>query len=697
MGHLRGQSSGALVVAVWGEALLSQGRSLPERALLLAPGIALVLLGLHNGGFFPMATAVTAVATLAVLLLWATLRGEPLAGFSRGAGIAAGALAAFAAWTLASSQWSDAPSRALIEYDRVLLYLGVFVVFALLGRSGARARLLVGGLAIATSLICIGALGVWLLPHTFPTDVVTFERYRLTWPTSYWNATGLLAGLATVFALHFSASLDMPRWLRAVAAALLPLCVATLWFTVSRGAAGATVIAVGVYLVVGASRGLFTAGPVAAIGTVAALVVAKGVEGIATADPSGRALDDGRRAALLLALIALACGSMRFVLGGAADRAATAMRLPTIRVRSGALAAGAAVLVLAVGFVALGGPGTVSHGYRQFVSGDYVGGDVAPAERFTTLSGNDRANQWKIALHGLRDHPLHGTGAGTYALAWQRGRDTTFDVTDAHSLYAEQAGELGIVGVLLLLVALGSIVAGLVLRVVRGPDRAVWAALLAAAAAWLVHAGVDWDWEMPALTLWLFAAGGLALSTPAAAAADNERPTRTTPPVARIAAGLACILLALTPVAIWRSQKDLVDALEAFRTGDCAATTHAALASNRALSSRPEPFELLSYCDARAGQNELALQAANAAVRRDPHNWEFHYAQAIIRGVIGRDPRAAAQAALRLNPRSEKAQDLVRRFTPANRDRWQQLARHAPLNAPGAGRAQRGQPQAQSP
>jgi len=672
---------------------MSSLHRLAQRALLFAPGTALILLALHNGGFFPIATAVTAIATLAILLLWATLMPHPGAGFSRGAAIAAGALAAFAAWTLASSQWSDAPARAILEYDRVLLYLGAFVLFALLGRTGARARLMVGGLAVATTLVCVGALGVWLLPETFPTDPASFERYRLSWPTSYWNATGLLAGLATVFALHFSSSLDEPRWVRAAAAAVIPLTVATLWFTVSRGAAGATVIAVCVYLVAGARRGLLTAMPVAAMGAAAALVVARGVEGISTADPSAQALDDGRRAAILLALVGLLAGGARFVLAGAADRAAAAMRLPAIGPRAARVAAGAAVLVLVVGFLAAGGPGRVSNAYDEFVSGDYVGGDVAPADRFTTLSGNDRADQWKIALHGLRDHPLQGTGAGTYVLAWQHDRASEFEVIDAHSLYAEQAGELGAVGVALLLLALGTIVLGLGLRVVRGPDRAVWAAMLAAAVAWLVHAGIDWDWEMPALTLWLFAAGGLALSSPP----EAQRTARRTRPLARIVAGLGCILLALTPLAVLRSQKHLLDSLDAFRSGDCAGTITSALASNQALSSRPEPFELLSYCDARSGQTDLALRAADAAVRRDPGNWEFHYAQAIVRGSTGRDPRSAAQAALRRSPRNVEARKLVRRFTPANRARWRELARSTPLNVPGTGRAQRSQPQTKSP
>ena len=39
----------------------------------------------------------------------------------------------------------------------------------------------------------------------------------------------------------------------------------------------------------------------------------------------------------------------------------------------------------------------------------------------------------------------------------------------------------------------------------RGPERHAYAAFLAAGGALLLHAGIDWDWEMPALFLWFFA------------------------------------------------------------------------------------------------------------------------------------------------------------------------------------------------
>ena len=45
----------------------------------------------------------------------------------------------------------------------------------------------------------------------------------------------------------------------------------------------------------------------------------------------------------------------------------------------------------------------------------------------------------------------------------------------------------------------------------RGRDRALYAALFSAGLAWALHAGVDWDWQMPAASLWFAALGGLAL------------------------------------------------------------------------------------------------------------------------------------------------------------------------------------------
>src|SRR5262249_19535184 len=66
---------------------------------------------------------------------------------------------------------------------------------------------------------------------------------------------------------------------------------------------------------------------------------------------------------------------------------------------------------------------------------------------------------------------------------------------DAHSLYLETFAELGLVGLLLVCALATPVVVAL-----RGRASETTAAALGGAIAYLVHAGLDWDWEMPAVT-----------------------------------------------------------------------------------------------------------------------------------------------------------------------------------------------------
>jgi O-antigen ligase len=118
----------------------------------------------------------------------------------------------------------------------------------------------------------------------------------------------------------------------------------------------------------------------------------------------------------------------------------------------------------------------------------------ATAGRLTSAESN-RYAYWKVALRSWADHPLQGVGSGGFATEWRRERTIAESVRDAHSLYIETAAELGLVGLLLL----AGLVAGAVGCAVRaGPE---WSAATAALAAFGLHAGLDWDWEMPAVTL----------------------------------------------------------------------------------------------------------------------------------------------------------------------------------------------------
>jgi O-antigen ligase len=93
-------------------------------------------------------------------------------------------------------------------------------------------------------------------------------------------------------------------------------------------------------------------------------------------------------------------------------------------------------------------------------------------------------------------------GSASFAVEWRRERKHRSDfATDAHSLYLETLAELGIVGGLLLAAFYGSVLTGLARSARESPGDPLLAAAAAVLAAFAIHAGVDWDWEMPAATL----------------------------------------------------------------------------------------------------------------------------------------------------------------------------------------------------
>ena len=135
-----------------------------------------------------------------------------------------------------------------------------------------------------------------------------------------------------------------------------------------------------------------------------------------------------------------------------------------------------------------------------------------------------------VGLDRFELAPWLGDGAGTYRLAWQEGRpEGGQPAVDGHSLYVETLAELGLPGLALLLVAIAALLVA-ALRGLRGPDGGAHAALLGGAIALLLHAGIDWDWEMPAVTAWVFCAGGLALARPASGMARRAAPSRSAGP-----------------------------------------------------------------------------------------------------------------------------------------------------------------------
>lgn len=648
----------------------------------IGPGIALSVAGLtvflaySGGGFFPGVTAVATLILCLATVMRITLTRRPLAGVTPALVLPLALLAAFAVWTLTSAAWSDAPARALLEFDRVLLYILALGFFGMVGAGRGRLDWGMRGLAAGATVICVGALITRVAPDLWPI-AANVHADRLSFPLTYWNALGLIAAVGLVACVHLAAGEREPRLARVLGAAATPVLAATLLLTFSRGSLVLVPVGVLIYAVAARPRWLLTALAAIVPPMAVVLVATFRADLLATDDfDSAAAIAQGHDLALVVLLCVLGAGLVRALLTPIDARLA-ALRRPAPSWRAKLIATAVSVVALGGLALAMSVPERVDAQWDRFVAGDVVDAEAAAdtRSRLTDAGNNGRLDHWEVAVDSWRTEPLIGTGAGTYQLLWARERPYGFTVNDGHSLYVEVLGELGIVGFVLVVGAIAAMLAG-VARRISGPQRHVHAAVLAAGTVWAIHAGIDWDWEMPAVTLWLFALAGLALSTPRGRPGPTiGEPARMT----RVVAALGVGVLAITPAATAVSQARLDEAVAAFQRDDCAGAIDAALDSLDALRVRPQPYEIIGYCDAREGEHRLALRAMRSAVDRDPDSWETHYGLAIVRAAAGLDPRPQLATARRLNPLEPMVRDAARAMRGDDPQKWERRALRARL------------------
>ena len=629
------------------------------------PAALLLYLGFMAGGHPPGVTSFAAV----LLALWLATRSltGAVARPSGTAAVAIGALTLLAAWTLASGAWSGAPIRAIFATDRTILYVLVVATMATLPRDGLPHAVV----ALAGAIVTVGAAAlVARLVFGIAPDL---SPHRLTWPLTYWNALALLMALGLVLCFHLAASVDVSERVRAAAAVAVPALACALYLTLSRGGFALAAAGLALYAVLARPRGLVAAAATVLPGTVAVLATAllsPALVGVVA--PEDVLRWEGRRLGfvLVLAMVATAYLWPRLQpLDGWARRVFPRPSRPV------GVALGVAGLTALCGAaVASGAPAEL---YDRFLgSGEAHYAD--PRGRLLQLSNSGRVEQWRIALEASRNDRIRGTGAGTFALQWDRLRREPRQVTEAHSLYVETLDELGIVGIVLLGVALCALFAG-PLSARRRPraDRVLVAVV---AAMWLGHAALEWDWEMPAVTI-----VPLALAAGAGRAERRLLGARAGAALA-VAAGFLAVLPALTALSAPRQAA----ALRSYEAGDCAAATEQAATARALLDARPQPHLVAGLCAARAGRLAEAVRRGRDAVERDPENWEYHYDLAVLIAAGGGDPTRELDAVKRLSGSPISLEVLGLSSTDATRNRSNAFAARllidriarAPIGAP---------------
>lgn len=635
---------------------------------LLAPA-AVVYLSFSSGGYYPSAPGFASVVFAQALLLRATLARRPFEGVDWLLGVPLVALTAYAGWELLSADWSHAQSRTLDAFDRTLLYVLALTLFGTVANSGDRLRWLFRASVLGMAGVCVIGLVTRVLPHLWPTSSA-YGNDRLDYPLTYWNAEGMLAAASLVLLFHLSCDDREPPAIRTMAAALIPPTATALLLTFSRGALGIAVVGLVTYIVLGRPRALLS-GLIAAAPTAVALKAAWDAQLLAQNDlHSPAAVAQGRHVAWVVLACLMAAAILRVVLIPL-DRRLRAARLPAAARGWQARSAmtGAALAVLIATATVFGLPAYLHREYDRFVHGNSVGHIALTRDRLTDPANNGRIVLWDAAVKMFDEQPLRGFGAGTFQASWTALRPAQggYYVTDTHELYLQSLGELGIVGLALILVTVGGVLIGVAARI-RGPDRALYAAIFAAVLAWAIHAAVDWDWQMPAVTIWVFMLGGLALA---------RRPNRRRfgdVPRNRTLLAIGWLVVAVTPLLVSLSYARLHAAAADVRAGDCPAARQHALSSISFNADRPDSYSLIGVCDLEQGFASAAVTAMRKAASLDPENWQEAYWLAVARAAAGQDPRLAAQRALELNPLEPLARRLVLALRSSDPRLWEAAA-----------------------
>lgn len=639
--------------------------------LAALPGLLTLFLSLNAGGFYPGAQgAAVVVLALIVALRMAFVR-NPFAGLSRPLQVTVGALAAYSLWSLLSSRWSHSPARATLEFDLANVYLLTVLLIGSTARSHRRMRLTVLLTWGSMLIVCLVALATRLRPDLFPIPQ-NLSPDRLAYPLTYWNALGLFAGMGMTLALYFASSTREPRTIRVLATSTLPIFGVTILLTYSRSAIIIGAAGLIVYSLLARPRGL-PAALIAGIPTCTfAIADTYQAKLISNASVSPAAVQQGQH---LMVSILIACGAAalaRVALVELDTRLANMAMSPTRRQNARILLAFACTVAL-VGTV-IGFGGQISKQWSNFTKQDSTLGDNDVRNRIDDIRIGSRLPGWKIAIQAFDRNQFHGVGAGTFPVDYYQLRTTGGVAIEAHSIYLEAMSDLGIVGLTLIVVALATLIGACFVRA-RRSARSLWIAVGVIASVWALHAAVDWDWEMPAVTLPVFALAATALTR----RGGGARLRRRYELALRLVVGVLALALLVTAGRISASDRDLNRSVAEFNEGNCPAAVADAHATISALSSRPQPYQIIGLCDVVSGHPAQAAAWVSQAVARDPGNWIYRYSLGVAHAAVGQDPQPALRQARALDPLETLIATTAQTFKGRSPRRLEQAAKRVEM------------------
>ena len=472
--------------------------------LLVVPTV----LAFFSGGYFdgPRAWAGLVAWLLVALAMLTVPRPFPR---TLGPMLAIAALLLFAVWSLVSCTWSPVAGSAYHAAQRVFLYAGAVIAAWALLRERAVQRSVEPALAAGVLIVVGYGLSERFLPGLLHFTRSFSGQGRLEQPLTYWNAMGELAAIGFVLCARLAGDAGRPRPIRMAATAAAAPIGMGLYISFSRGALFACLAGLVALTVLAPRHEQMRATLVTLAAGVLASAAAAPFKGVTSL--TGTLSTREQQGAIALALLVVVMAAVAFA-QSRLTRSDRPARLPLPR----------RAPLIALTLICAGLAAAIAIGAKEKASPQLSPG----ATRLVTLQSN-RYAYWDVALRAFGDQPLRGVGAGGWAVSWLRYRTVNEFAQDAHSLPLQTLAELGIVGFVVLLAFFGGV--AVAARDALRSAPALAAGPVAGFVAYTAHAPLDWDWQMPALTIVALVLAGLVLAS-ADEPAERAAETATAPP-----------------------------------------------------------------------------------------------------------------------------------------------------------------------
>jgi hypothetical protein len=495
-----------------------------RRAVLISCTVVLLagptVLAFFAGGHFDGARAVAAGVAWGLVFVLALAGPLPFPAGTAGR-VALAGLVGLAVWSAISIAWAPLVGSAADGVELLLLYIGVLLAAVGLLRTRYAARAVEPALALGAVLVIAYGLAGRLFPGIVELSRSWGAGGRLEQPITYWNGEGLLAAMGLILCVGLAGDRSRAAGMRIAAAAACASLGLGVYLSYSRGAAA--VAGIGLIALVGArpSWPQLRAAVLGLATVVLASVSAIALSGVASLE--GTTAERQRDGAIMLTILVVLTLAAAFLTA----RAASAERCGTKRqgtfphARRLPMVTGAASMLC---FAAL-----IAGGLLENADGSEQA--YASASRYASVSSL-RYEYWRVGIDAFADSPVQGIGSGGFRVVWRMERRVEAAASNAHSLILETMAELGLPGLLFIFLFLGGVAAAA--RRAVSERTPLSAGGTAVCIAWLLHASIDWDWQLPAVTLpaMLLAAGILAQSErprpPAPEEAVESQPERIT-------------------------------------------------------------------------------------------------------------------------------------------------------------------------